>query len=148
MSFSQTFMILGPSLTVEEGLGSYLVCGHVSFDCYPWKCPGGNHCWLRRTQRLISRLSNNILMIPKDLMENILQTDERKMLFLWNVCVLLHLQYNEHSASYTDPTAQPHWCAGAMVRITIRLCPELHVHSGCAAGQWSETRKQVHLWVV
>ncbi len=59
---------------------------------------GKSHCWLKRTQRLVSHLAKNILIIPKILDKYSVNWCTRSLTFL-KVRVPLHLMKNQHSIS-------------------------------------------------
>ncbi len=57
---------------------------------HSWEFQAKSHCWPKRTQRLISHLPKNILIIP-NIFEQIFCDWWNKSWTFWKVCVPLHL---------------------------------------------------------
>ncbi len=133
-----------------------------------------SHCWPIRTQRLISHLPKNILIILKTFGQIFCGLMRQKLNFLEGVCpvrsgVKPTQNFIKRTSYQQSNMVVVVWWSGAALQLqdlddlplmmepwilhwnpegecpAISLWPQAHL--GYAAGQWSQTHQQVQLWM-
>ncbi len=138
---------------------------------------GKSHCWPKIIQRLVSHLSKNILIFPKTFGQIFCGLMLQKLTFLEGLCPVTSGIKPTHFIKRTSYNSQTWWwwCDGLGLLcsfrtwmtchnwwnhdfctlsenpegeyLAVRLWPQAQAHLGHAAGQWSQTHQQVHLWI-
>ncbi len=86
-----------------------------------WEFQGKSHCWPKRTQRLISHLPKNILIIPKTFRQIFCGLMRQKLNFLEGVCpVTSGVKPSQHfikRTSYQQSNMVVVWWSGAALQL-------------------------------
>ncbi len=136
---------------------------------------GKSHCWLKRTQRLVSHLSKNNLIIPKIFGQIFCELMQQKFIFFEGACpvtsdekpaqhFIKRTSYQQSNmvvmvwgALYLQELDDLPYIEGIInsafyqnilkENVQPSVWPQAQEHLGYAGGQWSQTHQQFHLWM-
>ncbi len=130
---------------------------------------GKRHCWPIRTQRPVSYFPKNILIIPKTFgkiliiwgvcpvtsgakptqpfIKSTSYQQSNMVVMVWWSGAALQLQNLDDLPKLMEAWILHSTRKSWRTMSTVSLWPQAQVHLGYAAGQWSQTHQQVHLWM-